>query len=232
MDSRWSHDMCHYLWVGISISDLNIISILVLRGEWPRFVENEVLIASIQMSGKVSTVWSQVSCHKDREEATPFMGFWKLSKWASSVREQMFNVCESHRIFSFSLTDGSVLRHVKCTAPSSGAVASTEMKARYWFWPVLGLFCCADFCLFETSEGYSLFAGSMVSHCGGFFSCEARALGTRVWAILQCKLSICGSSTYSRWRILYLWTTREAPKFVPLPISWASELGEFRLLCR
>ena len=49
-----------------------------------------MLIAKIQMSGKVSTVCSQVNCHKDREEATPFMGFG----WESSVRKQMFNVCE------------------------------------------------------------------------------------------------------------------------------------------
>ena len=64
----------------------------------------------------------------------------------------------SHRRFVISLTYGSVLRHVKCTAPSSGAVAPTEIKARsfFFFWPVLGLLCCVDFCLFETREGYSL----------------------------------------------------------------------------
>ena len=63
----------------------------------------------------------------------------------------------SHRIFFVSLTYGSVLRRVKCTAPSSGAVAPTEMKARFFFFlPVLGLFCHVVFCLFETREGYSL----------------------------------------------------------------------------
>ena len=62
--------------------------------EDPWIVENEMLIANIQMSGKVSTVQSQVNCHKDREEATPFMVFGKLSNWESSVRKQMFNVCE------------------------------------------------------------------------------------------------------------------------------------------
>ena len=39
----------------------------------------------------------------------------------------------SHRRFVVSLTYGSVLRRVKCTAPSSGAVAPTEMKARSFF---------------------------------------------------------------------------------------------------
>ena len=82
------------------------------KEEDPWIVENEVLIVKIQMSGKVSTVWSQVNCHKDREEATPFMGFGKLSKGESSVKKEMFNICESHRRFLFSLTDGSVVRHV------------------------------------------------------------------------------------------------------------------------
>ena len=63
----------------------------------------------------------------------------------------------SHRRFFFSLTYSSVLRHVKCTAPSTGAVAPTEMKAKsFFFWLVLGLFCYVVFCLFETREGYSL----------------------------------------------------------------------------
>ena len=70
------------------------------KEEDPWIVENEVLIADIQMSGKVSTVCSQVNCYKDRKEATPFMVFGKLSKWESSVRKQMFNVCElSQEIF-------------------------------------------------------------------------------------------------------------------------------------
>ena len=57
-------------------------------------MENEVPVANIQMSGKVSTLWSQVNCHKHREEATPFIVFGKLSKWESSVRKQIFNVYE------------------------------------------------------------------------------------------------------------------------------------------
>ena len=108
----------------------------------------------------------------------------------------MFMNC--HRRVFFSLTYGCVLWHVKCTAPASGAVAPTEMKANSFFflWLVLGLFCCVVFCLFETTEGYSLVAGSTVSHCGDFFCCEAQALGTQAWVVLQCNLSICGSSTY------------------------------------
>ena len=63
-------------------------------------MENEVLIAENQVSGKRSTLWSQVSCHKDREEATPFIVFGKLSKCESSVRKQIFSVYElSQEIF-------------------------------------------------------------------------------------------------------------------------------------
>ena len=52
------------------------------------------------MNGKGSTVWFQVSCHKDREEATPFTVFGKLLKCKSSVRKQIFSVCElSQEIF-------------------------------------------------------------------------------------------------------------------------------------
>ena len=63
-------------------------------------MDNEVLIAENQMNGKGSTLWSQVSCHKDREEATPFIVFGKLLKCESSVRKQIFSVCElSQEIF-------------------------------------------------------------------------------------------------------------------------------------
>ena len=41
-----------------------------------------------------------MSCHKDREEATPFIVFGKLSKCESSVRKQIFSVYElSQEIF-------------------------------------------------------------------------------------------------------------------------------------
>ena len=52
------------------------------------------------MNGKGSRVWFQVSCHKDREEDTPFTVFRKLLKCESSVRTQIFCVCElSQEIF-------------------------------------------------------------------------------------------------------------------------------------
>ena len=52
------------------------------------------------MNGKGSRVWFQVSCHKDREEDTPFTVFRKLLKCESSVRKQIFCVCElSQEIF-------------------------------------------------------------------------------------------------------------------------------------
>ena len=57
-------------------------------------------LAENQMNGKGLTMWFQVSCHKDREEATPFTVFGKLLKCKSSVRKQIFCVCElSQEIF-------------------------------------------------------------------------------------------------------------------------------------
>ena len=116
-----------------------------------------MLIANIQMSGKVSTVCSQVNCHKDREEATPFMVFGKLSKWESSVRKQMFNVCElsqeivllpNLRLCSSTCEMCSTLHWCCSTHRDEGKI--------FFFLPVLGLFCYVVFCLFETREGYSL----------------------------------------------------------------------------
>ena len=57
LDSGRSHSIWHYFRVGTSVSDLNVISpFLWHKEEDPWIVENEVLIANIQMSGKVSTV--------------------------------------------------------------------------------------------------------------------------------------------------------------------------------
>ena len=161
-------------------------------------MENEVPVANIQMSGKVSTLWSQVNCHKHREEATPFIVFGKLSKWESSVRKQMFNVCELSQE-SFLLPNlwlCSLTCEMYSTLQWCCSTHRDEGKVFFFLWLVLGLFCCVVFCLFETTEGYSLVAGSTVSYCGGFFCCEAQSLGTRAWVVLQCNLSICGSSTY------------------------------------
>ena len=116
-----------------------------------------MLIANIQMSGKVSTVCSQVNCHKDREEATPFMVFGKLSKWESSVRKQMFNVCElSQEIFLLpNLQLCSSTCEMYSTLHWCCSTHRDEGKI-FFFLPVLGLFCYVVFCLFETREGYSL----------------------------------------------------------------------------
>ena len=92
----------------------------------------------------------------------------------------MFNVCESHRRFFFSLTDGSVLCHVNIyTAPSSGAVAPTEMKVRSLFL-ACWVFCAVWTSVFWRRVRATLVVGSTVSQCGGFFSFEARAVGTWV----------------------------------------------------
>ena len=93
-------------------------------------------LADNQMNWKGSTVWFQVSCHKGREEATPFTVFGKLE-----VREFCVN---SHRRVFLSSTSCSVLWPVKCTLPSSGALVPTGTKARLWgiffFLAVLGVY--------------------------------------------------------------------------------------------
>ena len=50
--------------------------------------------ANIKHPDEWESIHSVITGHKDREEATPFIVFGKLSKWESSVRKQMFNVCE------------------------------------------------------------------------------------------------------------------------------------------
>ena len=127
------------------------------KKENPWIVENEVLIADIQMSRKVSTVCSQVNCHKDREEATPFMGFG----WESSVRKQMFNVCElSQEIF---LLPNLQLCSLTCEMYSTLQWCCNPHRDESKVFIgglVLGLFWYVDFSLFETSEGYSLVVGA------------------------------------------------------------------------
>ena len=127
------------------------------KKENPWIVENEVLIADIQMSRKVSTVCSQVNCHKDREEATPFMVFGKLSKWKSSVRKQMFNVCElSQEIFLLPNLQLCSSTCEMCSTLHWCCSTHRDEGKIFFFLPVLGLFCYVVFCLFETREGYSL----------------------------------------------------------------------------
>ena len=148
-------------------------------------MENEVLIVENQINGKVSTVWFQVSCHKDREEATPFIVFGKLSKCESSVRKQIFSVYElSQEIFLlFNFLLCSLMYETFITLQWCFSAHRDKDKA---FWVVFFFFGCTGsisrmaISLFETSGGYSLLAGCMASHCGGFFCCGAPALGT--WA--------------------------------------------------
>ena len=150
-------------------------------------MENEVLIAENQINGKGSTVWFQVSCHKDREEATQFIVFGKLLKCESSMRNRYLVFMNSHMRFFFSSTSCCVLWCVKCTSPSSGALQWCPQRQRQGLLVLFGfVFGCTGsisrmaISLFETSGGYSLLAGCMASHCGGFFCCGAPALGT--WA--------------------------------------------------
>ena len=166
------------------------------KEEDPWIVENEVLIAKIQTSGKVSTVWSQVNCHKDREEATPFMVFGKLSKWESSVRIQMFNVCElSQDIFLLpNLQLCSLTCEMYSTLQWCCSTHRDEGKI-FFFLACTGSFLLCGLLSIWDERGLFSRVGSTVTHCSGFFCCEAQALGTQAWVVLPHKLSICGSST-------------------------------------
>lgn len=103
-------------------------------------MENEVLIVENQINGKVSTVWFQVSCHKDREEATQFIVFGKLLKCESSMRNRYLVFMNSHRRFFFSSTSCCVLWCVKCTSPSSGALQWCPQRQRQGLWVFLFFF--------------------------------------------------------------------------------------------
>ena len=166
-------------------------------------MENEVLIAENQINGKGSTVWFQVSCHKDREEATQFIVFGKLLKCESSMRKQIFSVYElSQEIFLlFNFLLCSLMCEMYITLQWCFTVMPTETKTRPFGFVCLfvcfgctGSISCMAISLFETSGGYSLLAGCMASHHGGFFCCGASALGTRASVVLLPRLSICPSA--------------------------------------
>ena len=154
------------------------------------------------MNGKGSRVWFQVSCHKDREEATPFTMFGKLLKCESSVRKQIFSVCElSWEIFLlFNFLLCSLTCEMYITLQWCFSAHRDKGKA-FWlgfffsfFWLYWVSISCMAISLFETSGGYSLLAGCMASRCGGFFGCGAPALGTRASLVLLHRLSICPSA--------------------------------------
>ena len=158
------------------------------------------------MNGKGSRVWFQVSCHKDREEDTPFTVFRKLLKCESSVRKQIFCVCElSQEIF---LLFNFLLCSLTCEMYISlqWCFSAHRDKGKafcfcfcfcfflFFFWLYWVSISCMAISLFETSGGYSLLAGCMASRCGGFFGCGAPALGTRASLVLLHRLSICPSA--------------------------------------
>ena len=158
------------------------------------------------MNGKGSRVWFQVSCHKDREEDTPFTVFRKLLKCESSVRTQIFCVCElSQEIF---LLFNFLLCSLTCEMYISlqWCFSAHRDKGKafcfcfcfcfflFFFWLYWVSISCMAISLFETSRGYSLLAGCMASSCGGFFCCVAPALGTRASVVSLHRLSICPSA--------------------------------------
>ena len=152
------------------------------------------------MNGKGSTVWFQVSCHKDREEATPFTVFGKLLKCKSSVRKQIFCVCELSQeiflLFNFLLCSLTCEMYISLQWCFS---AHRDKGKAFWgifffFWLYWVSISCMAISLFETSGGYSLLAGCMASCCSGFFGCGAPALGTCTSVVSLHRLSICPSA--------------------------------------
>ena len=156
------------------------------------------------MNGKGSTVWFQVSCHKDREEATPFTVFGKLLKCKSSVRKQIFCVCELSQeiflLFNFllcSLTCEMYITLQWCFSAhrDKGKAFGGFFFFFFFFWLYWVSISCMAISLFETSGGYSLLAGCMASRCSGFFCCGAPALGTRASVVsISVRLNICPSA--------------------------------------
>ena len=111
------------------------------------------------------------------------------SKCESSMRRQIFSVYElSQEIFLlFNFLLCSLMCEMYITLQWCFTVMPTETKTRPFGFVCLfvcfgctGSISCMAISLFETSGGYSLLAGCMASHCGGFFCCGAPALGT--WA--------------------------------------------------
>ena len=133
-----------------------------------------------------------------REEATPFIVFGKLLKCESSVRKQIFSVCELSQeiflLFNFlfcSLTCEMYITLQWCFS------AHRDKGKTFWFFFFFGCtgsVSCMAISLFETSGGYSLLAGCMASHHGGFFCCGAPALGTRASVVSLPRLRICPST--------------------------------------
>ena len=125
------------------------------------------------------------------------------SKCESSMRRQMFSVYElSQEIFLlFNFLLCSLMCEMYITLQWCFTVMPTETKTRPFGFVCLfvcfgctGSISCMAISLFETSGGYSLLAGCMASHHGGFFCCGASALGTRASVVLLPRLSICPSA--------------------------------------
>ena len=135
-----SHSMWHYLWVGISVSDLNVISILVAQGgrpldcgEWGANSENPDEWDSIN-----SVITGQLS--QGQRGSHTIQGVWE------SLQGGEF--CEKRNVeYLWVSQEVSLLPNWRLccssreyTARPSGAVAPTEMKARSLFLACSGSF--------------------------------------------------------------------------------------------
>ena len=127
---------------------------------------------------------------------------WETLEVREFYEKQIFSVYElSQEIFLlFNFLLCSLMCEMYITLQWCFTVVPTETKTRplgflvFFFFGYTGSISCMAISLLETSGGYSLLAGCMASHCGGFFCCGAPALGTHTSVVLLHRLSIGPSS--------------------------------------
>ena len=184
MDSGRSHSMWHYFWVGISVAYLNVTSILVAQerrpldcGEWGANSKHPDEWESIH-----SVITGQLS--QGQRGSHTIHRVWETLEVREFYEKQIFSVYElSQEIFLlFNFLLCSLMCEMYITLQWCFSAHRDKGKT-FWFFFFFGCtesVSCMAISLFETSGGYSLLAGCMASHCGGFFCCGAQALGT--WA--------------------------------------------------
>ena len=148
------------------------------------------------MNGKGSTVWLQVSCHK--AERKPHHSSCLGNSWSARVlwENRYLVFVNSHRRFFFNFLLCSLTCEMYITLQWCFSAHRDKGKT-FWFFFFFGCtgsVSCMAISLFETSGGYSLLAGCMASHHGGFFCCGAPALGTRASVVSLPRLRICPSA--------------------------------------
>ena len=134
-----------------------------------------------------------------RTERKPHNSSCLGNSWSARVlwENRYLVFVNSHRRFFFNFLLCSLTCEMYITLQWCFSAHRDKDKA---FWVVFFFFGCTRsiyfmaISLLETSGGYSLLAGCMASHCGGFFCCGAPALGTRASVVSLPRLRICPST--------------------------------------